>query len=416
MVCFDIRNFRLLWMLEKVSECGVTACKRKRVRVDGIGDDVSQKRVRSYVDVEPVVSDGQPDGCSSSQQQQTTDTSVWRQCGQMCDAVSDSLRTEHRPVLLDFGAGIIRHEAFADLEGYEFVDESVQRTPVYEPRPPGVRVGQKRVRVPDDGLSQRPRLRPRNASLQPPFSQPIRMADAQVEPETTGQPRSRPSGFSMADVNAFTTGTSTDRPPGFVSGASSFFHTPIHDGGGDQRRSTRVHHAGAPAEYLRFSPCNCMCSKCHATFWYEERLSTSTRRSGPLYHRFCMGGKVRTARDKLLDAPIPEFKIKLFGVVGSAQHELPTANEVGAIVFDYGPDSVTDFDVVIQRHSGDPESINKLHPAYMSLHFSLLFIFGEQGYHTELKLVDVAGGSSEGSKRMSMDAHYAYLLHDRFNR
>ncbi|PWA95178.1 hypothetical protein CTI12_AA052540 [Artemisia annua] len=360
------------------SECGVTACKRKRVRIDGIGDDVSQKRVRSYVDVEPVVSDGQPHECSSSQQQQTTDTSVWPQCGQMCDGVSDTLRTEHRPVLLDFGAGIIRHEAFADLEGYEFVDESVQRTPVYEPRPP------------DDGLSQRPRLRPRNASLQPPFSQPIRTADAQVQSETTGQPRSRPGGFSMADVNAFTTGTPTDCPPGFVSGASSSFHTPTHDGGGDQRRSTRAHHAGAPAEYLRFGPCNCMCSKCHATFW--------------------------TARDKLLDTPIPEFKIRLFGVVGSAQHELPTADEVGAIVFDDGPDSVTDFDVVIQRHSGDPESINKLHPAYMSLHFPLLFIFGEQGYHTELKLVDVAGGSSEGSKRMSMDAHYAYLLHDRFNR
>ena len=124
----------------------------------------------------------------------------------------------------------------------------------------------------------------------------------------------------------------------------------------------------------------------------------------------------RTARDKLLDEDVREFKIRLFANVGSVQHELPTADEVGAIVFDTGPDSVTDFDVVIQAHSGEPERVNKLQPTYMSLHFPLLFIFGEHGYHTELKLAPTRPGSREGMKRMSMDAYYAYLLHDRFNR
>lgn len=124
----------------------------------------------------------------------------------------------------------------------------------------------------------------------------------------------------------------------------------------------------------------------------------------------------RTARDKLLETDVPDFNIRLFGVVGSTQHELPTADEVGAIVFEGGPGAATDFDVVIQRYSGEPERVNKLQPTYMSLHFPLLFIFGEHGYHTDLKLVTAPGGSSEGRKRMSMDAYYAYLLHDHFNR
>lgn len=42
----------------------------------------------------------------------------------------------------------------------------------------------------------------------------------------------------------------------------------------------------------------------------------------------------RTVRDKLLEIDVPDFKIRLFANVGSVQHELPTADQVGAIVFD----------------------------------------------------------------------------------
>ena len=40
----------------------------------------------------------------------------------------------------------------------------------------------------------------------------------------------------------------------------------------------------------------------------------------------------RTARDKIEEADVPEFKIRLFGVVGSRQHELPAGDSIGAIV------------------------------------------------------------------------------------
>lgn len=65
---------------------------------------------------------------------------------------------------------------------------------------------------------------------------------------------------------------------------------------------------GPPQEYTRFGPCNCICSHCHALFWYEERLSSSTRSSGPLYHRCCMGGKVRL----LLPRVYPPYIQQLF--------------------------------------------------------------------------------------------------------
>ncbi|PWA89286.1 helitron helicase-like domain-containing protein [Artemisia annua] len=87
----------------------------------------------------------------------------------------------------------------------------------------------------------------------------------------------------------------------------------------------------------------------------------------------------RTARDKLRDANIPNFQIRLFGVAGSSQYELPTAETIGAIVYEGGPESITDYDVVIERHSREPESVNKLHPTNMALQFPLLFVYGEEG-------------------------------------
>ncbi|PWA48228.1 hypothetical protein CTI12_AA491210 [Artemisia annua] len=64
----------------------------------------------------------------------------------------------------------------------------------------------------------------------------------------------------------------------------------------------------------------------------------------------------RTARDKLREAEIPNFSIRLFGVVGSNQYELPAGDGVGAIVYEGGPETATDYDVMIERHSGEPES------------------------------------------------------------
>lgn len=107
----------------------------------------------------------------------------------------------------------------------------------------------------------------------------------------------------------------------------------------------------------------------------------------------------RTARDKLAARDVAEFKVYVFGVVGERQYELPTSDSIGAIVYDSGPETQSDFDVIVQKHSGDPERVNKLNPSYMAFQFPLLFIHGEDGYHLGLKLADTTGGDSNVEKR-----------------
>ncbi|GJW01166.1 DNA helicase [Tanacetum coccineum] len=122
-----------------------------------------------------------------------------------------------------------------------------------------------------------------------------------------------------------------------------------------------------------------------------------------------------TAQEKYLDADIPEFKVKLYNVVGTQEYELPTTESIGATVFGETSSMENDFDLIVEQHSRFPQRVNKLHPCYMSLQFPLLFVYGEEGYHKDIKLLHVPGQSTKGEKRVTMNMYYAYQIHDRLS-
>ncbi|GJY13681.1 DNA helicase [Tanacetum coccineum] len=123
----------------------------------------------------------------------------------------------------------------------------------------------------------------------------------------------------------------------------------------------------------------------------------------------------RRASDKCSEMDVPEFRIRLYSVTGVKQYELPSSGTLGAIVFESGPKSQMDHDVIIELKDGIPHRINKLHPSYMSLQFPLLFIYGQPGYHVNMKLSHFDGSPSRGNKRLTMNMYYRYQLHDRIN-
>ncbi|GJU81562.1 DNA helicase, partial [Tanacetum coccineum] len=123
----------------------------------------------------------------------------------------------------------------------------------------------------------------------------------------------------------------------------------------------------------------------------------------------------RTAREKFEDTNIPNFKLRLYNVIGAREYELPTGDMLGAIVYEAGPEADMDYDIVLEERSGHPQRVHKLHPSYMSLQFPLLFLYGEDGYQKEMKMVG-SNGSSSQQKRLTMLAYYSYYLHDRANR
>nr|GEU29273.1 DNA helicase [Tanacetum cinerariifolium] len=213
-----------------------------------------------------------------------------------------------------------------------------------------------------------------------------------------------------------------------------------------------------PAEYSHLGQCTCVCCHCGAIFWECKKVASTSYTSQTGYKKCCYGGRIilhmtsvganvdksinkgkelkeeivegltqlldnhnalvqlfRTARNKYMDADIPEFKVRLYSVVGTRRYELPTSETVGAIVFSDSSAAENDFDLIIEEHSRFPQWVNKLHPSYMSLQFPLLFIYGEDGYKKDMKLADIPGQSTKANKRMSMNMYYSYQIHDPLN-
>ena len=85
----------------------------------------------------------------------------------------------------------------------------------------------------------------------------------------------------------------------------------------------------------------------------------------------------RTARDKCAEADVPEFKVRLYSGERRRGYELPASQTLGAIVFDCGPESESNYDVILEYRDGPLKRISKLHKSYMSLQFPLIFIYGQ---------------------------------------
>ncbi|XP_071718473.1 uncharacterized protein [Rutidosis leptorrhynchoides] len=123
----------------------------------------------------------------------------------------------------------------------------------------------------------------------------------------------------------------------------------------------------------------------------------------------------RIARDRIVDMDVPDFRIRLYDVIGSKQYERPTSDAVGAIVFETGDISRTDYDLIVEYKGGTLKRVNKLHALYMSLQFPLLFVYGQPGYHLGLTLRDVGSRSTRKKNKMTMNMFYSYQLHDRYS-
>ena len=119
----------------------------------------------------------------------------------------------------------------------------------------------------------------------------------------------------------------------------------------------------------------------------------------------------RTARDKCAEADVPEFKIRLYSGDRQRGYELPASQTLGGIVFDCGPESESNYDVIIEYRGGPLKRISKLHKSYMSLQFPLMFIYGQPGFHTKLMLR--TSNPNDEPRRVTMNAFYTYQMHPR---
>ena len=93
------------------------------------------------------------------------------------------------------------------------------------------------------------------------------------------------------------------------------------------------------------------------------------------------------------------------------RYNLPTTDEIAAIIPGDGSEERSDHrDIVVRLTGGGLKRISHLHPSYSTLHYTMLFPRGEEGYHIEIPMNAPEGGRS---KHVSQRCYYAFRLQRR---
>ncbi len=114
-----------------------------------------------------------------------------------------------------------------------------------------------------------------------------------------------------------------------------------------------------------------------------------------------------------------------FRTKDARRYNVPTVDEVPALMVGDGFEAIDRRDVVLAQQAGPFQRISELHVGYMALHYSLLFLYGEDGWHLNIMLNGVVtdadldedhAGESELQRKhcnVTMAEFYGYRLQHR---
>jgi len=100
----------------------------------------------------------------------------------------------------------------------------------------------------------------------------------------------------------------------------------------------------------------------------------------------------KMARDMMATEGAPvDLKLRLIAsrTKDACRYNVPTADEVLALMVGDGSEAVDRRDVVLAQQAGPFQRIFELHVGYMALHYPLLFPYGEDGWHPNILLKGV---------------------------
>ncbi|XP_062206059.1 uncharacterized protein LOC133907870 isoform X4 [Phragmites australis] len=95
------------------------------------------------------------------------------------------------------------------------------------------------------------------------------------------------------------------------------------------------------------------------------------------------------------------------------RYGLPAASELAALVIGDASIGATEFDIIVECHSGEFKQIHPIHPALMALQYPLLFPYGEPSYHLGIKYKQIDDQPLTGRQAITMLEYFTYYAHYR---
>ncbi|GJS21036.1 putative helitron helicase-like domain-containing protein [Tanacetum coccineum] len=142
-----------------------------------------------------------------------------------------------------------------------------------------------------------------------------------------------------------------------------------------------------------------------------KNIKAMLDKDNPLVHQYRMAGKQICEGDS-------NVKIRLIGRRDSdgRQHNLPTADEVAALIVGDFDSMPNERDIIVHEKNGNLKTISELHVSYLPLQYPLLFPYAEDGYRTDIYLEGITDDTPDDKKKyVTMRQWFAYRIQDRPN-
>ena len=131
----------------------------------------------------------------------------------------------------------------------------------------------------------------------------------------------------------------------------------------------------------------------------------------PLVSQFRMAGEIFVNEHHQ-----NKYKLRLIGTRerDGREYNLPTANEVAALIVGDFDSSTNQRDIILHFKEGGLKRISELYPSYLALQYPLLFPYAEDGYRTDIYHFGITDKTSTDKRtRVTMREYFAYRLQER---
>jgi hypothetical protein len=135
-----------------------------------------------------------------------------------------------------------------------------------------------------------------------------------------------------------------------------------------------------------------------------------------LDHYSAVAKAFRMARDWCHSHDSVNFELRLLSERGALrEYNAPTIAEVAALITNDFGDGIPSRDIVVNNKNSGPQRISELHPSYMALQYTLLFPFGEDGFHGKMPYHNNKGSRKTNRPYVTMKEYYSYVIQQRNN-
>ncbi|XVF82525.1 hypothetical protein PTKIN_Ptkin16aG0056400 [Pterospermum kingtungense] len=121
----------------------------------------------------------------------------------------------------------------------------------------------------------------------------------------------------------------------------------------------------------------------------------------------------RMARDRFGDTDYVPVRLRLIGHRSERQYSDAMSDEVAGLIVGDVDNLINNRDIIVDHKSLGLQRISDLHPAFMAMQYPILFPYGEDGFHLDIKYQSTTRKRQTKRGCVTAQEYYAFVIQQR---